>query len=166
MCSASSEKINTIYEAWSFFAMMWVTGSAFSDDKTLVCDGFVGRIDHGKALRDNLTVWARPGIAVAIFEPYLHNLGCATGHHPFFMPRPSTNLVLVHSDLSRYFKETTACKNEVFLFQKQLDVKVTSCTFTTRYRAYRLCSGTGSFQRCQGERSFKVSSLPHRVTST
>ena len=94
-------------------------------------------IDNGKDLRDNLTVWARPGIAVA--------------------PR---------TDLSRYFQETTACKNEVFLFRKQLDVKMTSCTFTTRYRAYRLYSGTGSFQRSQGESSFKVSSLPFRVAST
>ena len=42
-------------------------------------------------------------------------------------------------------------RTEVFLLPKQLDVKVTNCTFSSRYRAYRLYSVTCSYQRCQGE---------------
>ena len=76
--------------------------------------------------------------------PYgrVHNLGCATGHHPFLMSCSSTNLVLVGLDLFGYWPETSAYRNEVYLLPKQLDVKVTSYTFSTRHGAQRFYSRT------------------------
>ena len=41
----------------------------------------------------------------------------------------------VQLDLFRYWRETTAYENEVYVLPKQFDVKVTSCAFPTRYGA-------------------------------
>ena len=61
---------------------------------------------------------------------------CATGHHPILMWRPVTNLVLMLFDLFRYWQETTAYENEVYLLPTTgSKFKVTSCTFSTRYGA-------------------------------
>ena len=53
------------------------------------------------------------------FYGRLHDLGCATGHHPFLMWRPVTNPVLVHLDLFWYWQGTTAYENEVCLWPKR-----------------------------------------------
>ena len=85
------------------------------------------------------------------FYGRLHDLGCATGHHPFLMLRPFTSLVLMQLDLFRYWQGTTAYENEVYLLPKQFDVEVTSCRFSTRY---------GALPSLFGDRQFlEVSSL-------
>ena len=87
---------------------------------------------------------------VRFVPPYgrVHNLGCATGHHPFLMSCSSTNLVLVGLDLFGYWQETSAYRNEVYLLPKQLDVKVTSYTFSTRHGAQRFYSRTRPDYKC------------------
>ena len=55
-------------------------------------------------------------------------LGFLFGYHPFVMSHSSTNLVFVQLDLSCYVQETTGYKNELYLWPKQLDVKVKTCT--------------------------------------
>ena len=51
------------------------------------------------------------------------NLVCATGHFSLLMLCSFTNQVLAQVDLFRYWKGTTAYKNDVYLWPKQLDEK-------------------------------------------
>merc|ERR1739844_185972 len=54
----------------------------------------------------------------------LLNLGCATGHPSFVMSCSFTNQALAQLDLLKNWKETKACKNDVYLLPKELDEKV------------------------------------------
>ena len=71
---------------------------------------------------------------------------CATSQPSFEMSCPFTYRVLAELGLLRNLMMTKAYKN----FPKELDEKVTSCTFLTRYRAHRLYSSTNILCRCQG----------------
>ena len=66
---------------------------------------------------------------------YLDN---ATRHHTFLISHPSMNLVLVHFVLFRYWQKPRPTGTR----SKQLDVKVTSYTFSTRHGAQRFYSRT------------------------
>ena len=78
---------------------------------------------------------------IVVASGRLLNLGCATGHHSFLMPRSSANLAVVQLDLFRYCQDfpnqvlappcsaevldgTTAYKNVVYRSPKQLDGKI------------------------------------------
>ena len=70
-------------------------------------------------------------------------------HHSFLMPRSFKNQVLVHLYLWRCWQETRAYNYDVCLLLKELDEKVATCTFLTRYRPHSFYSGTNRLCRCQ-----------------
>ena len=64
--------------------------------------------------------------------------GCATAGHPAFeMLCSFTNQVLAQLDLLRYWKGTSACKNDVDLLLKHLDEKQRHRTFLHSVRSSR-----------------------------